>query len=75
MAILLGTNRNCHMTELLSWFGAVIEPSCTGQKVLVVRTGKHKDGSALFRKVTHTKNGFALCKQKLSHDRALELVN
>ena len=39
-----------------------------------LRIGKHEDGSALFRKVAHTRNGFALCRQKLSYGRALELV-
>ena len=39
-----------------------------------LRIGKHEDSSALFRKVTHTRNGFALCRQKLSYGRALELV-
>ena len=50
----------------------LILPSCIGQKV--PRIGKHKDGSALFRKVTHTKNGFAFRRQKLSSGRTLELV-
>ena len=39
-----------------------------------LRIGKHEDGSTLFRKVTHTKNGFAFHRQKLSYGRALELV-
>ena len=39
-----------------------------------LRIGKHEDGSALFRKVTHTRKGFALRRQKLSYGRALELV-
>ena len=39
-----------------------------------LRTRKHDDGSALFRKVIHTKNSFALRRQKLSCGRALELV-
>ena len=39
-----------------------------------LRIGKHKDSSALLRKVTHTKNGFTLHRQKLSYGRALELV-
>ena len=53
-------------------FGSNYCPVALVKKFL--RTGKHKDGSALFRKVTLTKNGFALRRQKLSYGRALELV-
>ena len=53
-------------------FGSNYCPVALVKKFL--RIGKHKDGSALFRKVTHTKDGFPLCRQKLSYSRVLELV-
>ena len=39
-----------------------------------LRTEKHKDSPALFRKLLTHKNGFTLCRQKLSYGRAHELV-
>ena len=56
----------------LASFGSDYCPVALIKKFL--RIGKHEAGSALFRKVTHTKNGFALRRQKLSYGRVLELV-
>ena len=53
-------------------FGSNYCPVALVKKFL--RIGKHEDGSALFRKFTHTKNGFALRREKLSYGRALELI-
>ena len=36
--------------------------------------GNHSDNSFLFRRVSHTKNGMKLRKEKLSYSRALDLV-
>ena len=36
--------------------------------------GNHSKNSFLFRRVSHTKNGVKLRKEKLSYTRALELV-
>ena len=56
----------------LASFGSDYCPVALIKKFL--RIGKHEDSSALFGKVTHTKNGFALRRQKLSYGRVLELV-
>ena len=45
-------------------FGSNYCPVALVKKFL--RIGKHKDGSALFSKVTHTKNGL-LCADKIYH--------
>ncbi len=39
-----------------------------------VLLGGHIDGSPLFRKISHTRNGYSLREQKLSYSRARELV-
>ena len=38
-----------------------------------IQVGEHSPDSFLFRKISHTKAGFKLRKQKLSYSRALHL--
>ena len=75
-AVFLEERKNSQCREgswvYIAGFGSDYCPVALVKKFL--RIWKHEDSSALFRKVTHTKNGFALRRQKLSYGRALELV-